>query len=135
MRDKSLSLEYLSTSLEISQAEAGQAAKAGQVPAADASERLHNERAALYQLAADVAALEEISAARQAWYEETRAVRDRAAAARRELQARHPEPEHEAPATPPARQVDEPEAAVRETAERAEVHQNERVTEAPERAA
>ena len=136
MRDKSLSLEYLSTSLEIGQAEADQAAKAGQAPAPDASERLHDERAALYQLAADVAALEEISAARQAWYEETRAVRDRAAAARRELQARHPEPKHEAPATPPARQVDDPKATAKEAPERAdertEVRHDDRVTGAPE---
>ena len=44
----------------------------------------------MYELEADVAALEEISEARAAWYEETREARDRAAAARRELQARSP---------------------------------------------
>jgi conjugative relaxase-like TrwC/TraI family protein len=119
MREKSLSLEHLSTSLEISQAEADKTVKAGETPAPDANERLHNERAALYKLAADVAALDEISTARRAWYEETREVRDRAAAARRELEVRHPEPKREA--TPPARQVDDP-----------EVRPNERVTGAPE---
>jgi len=38
----------------------------------------------------------------------------------RELQARHPEPKHETPATPPDRQGNEPEVTVKESAERAD---------------
>jgi conjugative relaxase-like TrwC/TraI family protein len=88
MRERSLDMEHLSTELSISEAEAEAAARSGQAPD-DAAERLHNERAAFYKLAADVAALEEVSESRRAWYDETRQVRERAAAARRELEARH----------------------------------------------
>jgi conjugative relaxase-like TrwC/TraI family protein len=90
MRERSLSLDNWRSAVEIEQAQAQ--SDAGNEPvAAEVKERLHHQRAAMYELQADVAALEEIAEARAAWYEETREARDRAAAARRELRARQPE--------------------------------------------
>ena len=87
LRERSLSLNYWRSALEIEQAEATHNRSEG--PAAAAlDEQLHNQRAAMHELEADVAALEEISEARAAWYEETRASRDRASDAARELRAR-----------------------------------------------
>jgi conjugative relaxase-like TrwC/TraI family protein len=95
LRDRSLSLDNWRAAIEIEQAEVVRDAGSEAVPD-EAAERLHNQRAAMYELEADVAALEEISTARAAWYEETREARDRAAAAKRELQARRPDVEAEA---------------------------------------
>jgi hypothetical protein len=102
LREQSLSLDYWRSKVEIDRAEAEREA-GGKALRAEVAEQLHNDRAAMHYQEAQVAALVEISASRSAWYEETRESRDRAIAARRELQAREAkdqEPESVQAATP-----------------------------------
>lgn len=69
------------------------------------AEQVAQQRAAATRLAERVAALEEIASARSAWYEETRAVRDRATLARHERERRAG---LQADLPPPVRTVEPP---------------------------
>jgi conjugative relaxase-like TrwC/TraI family protein len=118
LRDKSLSLDYWRSTIEITQAEIERDSGGQHRPDPEAVEQLHHERAAMHELEADVAALEEISEARAAWHDETREVRDRADHARRELRARYPEGDdaaatHDAPQRPDHDNATEPNASER----------------------